>query len=111
MEPTDVGIALEPSHLFAGINAGVLLDFLDGKVQIPFTVQVFEHFFVAYGVQRVEVLVGIHASGFFQEAVLHHDVHPSVDAVVEFLAVAGQPHFDDVERSFLGATGAVLLKE
>ena len=52
----------------------------------------------------------IDAADFFQQAVGHHLIHAAVDAVVEFLAVAGQSHLDDTEGAgldLLGAEGCV----
>ena len=38
MEPLYFFISFEPSHLFTRINAGVLLDFIYGKGEFPFSV-------------------------------------------------------------------------
>ena len=51
MKPGNVRIPFEPRHLLAGVDAGVLFDFLDGKVECPFPVEVLEHFLVANGIQ------------------------------------------------------------
>ena len=112
MKPADIRVALEPGHLFAGVDAGILLDFLYGKVQCPFAVQILEKFFVAHGVQRVVVLMGIDAAGFFQQSVGHHLVDTAVDAVVEFLTIPGQTHLDNAEGTLFslpGAEGSISL--
>ena len=83
MEPGDVRIPFEPRHLLAGVDAGGRFDFLDGKVERPFSVEVLEHFLIANGVQRVQMLVFVHTLGFFQEDLHHQSVYPHVDAVVE----------------------------
>jgi hypothetical protein len=50
MHPPNFGIALKPRHLLAGIDAGVLFDFFDGKIKCPFAIQIFENFFVTNSV-------------------------------------------------------------
>ena len=89
MEPHDVFVPFEPGHLFTRVNAGILLDFSDSEFQSPFSVQILEHFFVSYGIERVQMPERIYLPGFFQQAVLHHHVHAAVDAVIQFFAVAG----------------------
>ena len=89
MEPHDVFVPFEPGHLFTRVNAGILLDFPDSEFQSPFSVQILEHFFVSYGIERVQMPERLYLPGFFQQAVLHHDVHAAVDAVIQFFAVAG----------------------
>ena len=55
MEPHDVFVPFEPGHLFTRVNAGILLDFPDSEFQCPFSVQILEHFFVSYGIERVQM--------------------------------------------------------
>ena len=89
VEPVDFLVPFEPGHLFTRVNAGLLLDFPDSEFQCPFSVQILEHFFVSYGIERVQMPERIYLPGFFQQAVLHHDVHAAVDAVIQLFAVAG----------------------
>ena len=70
MEPHDVFVPFEPGHLFTRVNAGILLDFPDSEFQCPFSVQILEHFFVSYGIERVQMPERIYLPGFFQQAVL-----------------------------------------
>ena len=51
------------------------------------------------------MFVFINILGFFQQAVLHHNVHSPVDAFVEFFPVTGQSDLDDAEGAFFRATG------
>ena len=56
-----------------------LLDFLNGKRQCPFTVQVVEDFLVAYGVQRIERTVRVDTAGFLYQSVRYHLFYALVD--------------------------------
>ncbi len=115
VEPVDVVVALEPRQLFLGIDAGVLLDALDGHIQRPDAVKDVEEFFVADGVEGVEMAVGIEAADFVEQAVLHHGIHTLVDALEQVVATAIEPDFDDAERALLalacaeGGVGAACL--
>ena len=66
MEPLYFFISFEPSHLFTRINAGVLLDFIYGKGEFPFSIQILEQFFITYCVERIEVAIGKYRAYFFQ---------------------------------------------
>ena len=47
LNPTNVWIFFEPSHLFLAIDSRISLDFFNGKGQIPFAVKILKEFFVA----------------------------------------------------------------
>ena len=51
MEPLDAIVAAEPCHLLTRIDAAVLLNLLNGKLQRAVTVEVGKQLLVAYGVE------------------------------------------------------------
>ena len=105
MEPSEFFIPFEPCHLLARVDAGVLLDLLNGKRQCPFTVQILEYLFITDRIQRVKVLVWIDTACLFHQSVFYHLVHPAVDAFVEFFPVTCQSDLDDAERTFFFFAG------
>lgn len=112
VEPADFGIALKPSHLLAGVDTRILLDFLHGKVECPFAVEVLEQLLVSHSVERIVIFVRIDAAHFVQQSVGHHLIHPAVNTVVKFLPVTRQANLDNAERPGLrlpGAEGGVGL--
>ena len=81
VEPEYFVVVSEPCHLLLGIDAGVLLDSLHSHVEGPFTVEVTEKFFIAYGVEGIEMPQWINTSCFFEQSVGHHLIDSSVDPV------------------------------
>jgi hypothetical protein len=106
VEPGDFFVAPEPGHLFSGVNAGVPFDLFNGKIQGPVAVHVLKQFFVTYGIECVQMFVGVDTPGFFEEAVRHHLFYSPVDAFVQFFPVAGESYFQDAERAFFLVVGA-----
>ena len=101
VKPLYLFVPLEPCHLFTRVNTRILFYLFDGKRQFPGTIQIIEHFFVSYGVERVESTVGIYASCFFKQSFFYHDIYPAVDTVVKFGTVTGQSYLDNAKRALL----------
>ena len=106
MAPGDGGVALEPAQLFLGVEAGVLLDALNGGVAVHSAVEECKQFFVTHGVERVEMAKVKDAAGFFFESLLNHVVDSAVDAVEEQFPLHVETHLDDVERALLCLAGS-----
>ena len=75
------------------MNFDLLHGFLEGAI----SVKIGKQFLVTYRVQSVKMAFGIQRLGFFQKTLLHHYVHPLVDALDERLSVPKQGVFLDVE--------------
>ena len=112
VKPMDRSVASEPRHLFAGVDAGVLLDFLHRKVQRTLATKVGKEFLVTHGVEGVgdgggggNVLV-VEFAGFIQQAVGHHLFDTGVDTGIEFLAGTGKANLQHRKRTGGAAAGA-----
>ena len=106
VKPLDRWVMLEPGHLFPGIDPTVALDLLDRYIKCPFATQVVEQLLIPHRVQCVQRTVGIDSACLFQQALFHHLIHTSVDAVVELFPVTGQSDLDNPERTALDGMGA-----
>ena len=103
VKPVDGRVAPEPCHLLAGVDAGVLLDFLYGKVEAALVAEAGKELLVADGVEGVGdgALVGgeapVEPPCLVQQAVRHHLVHAHIDALVELFARAGEANLQYAE--------------
>jgi hypothetical protein len=97
-----VEVATKPGELFSGVLVGVKLDLLHSLIQGAVAIEISEQLLIANSVQRIEPTMGQQPSGFIQQPLRHHLLHPLVDTLVESLSVHIQAKFDDVERTFLG---------
>lgn len=91
------GILLEPRELLLGIDPGVSLDFLNGEIKRPFSIQIMEQLLVAYSVEGIAMAVRYHLLDFIKESVIHHSRNTTVDAIKELLPWSVQTEFDYVE--------------
>ena len=91
-------IFLKPRELLAGIAAGVALDALYSLFQRPAPVEIVEQFLVTYCVQGIHAAHGIHAAGFFKQAVCHHLVHTGIDTIVKLFTLAIESDLDNLKR-------------
>ena len=101
IEPAYFFVPFEPCHLFTGVDAGVLLNLLNGERQCPFAVKVIEYFLITHCIQGVERPIRIDAAYFFHKSVGYHLFHASVYAVVQLLTVTCETYFYDTKRAFL----------
>ena len=102
------GEFLQPSELFFSIVPGVEADGVGYLCALAIVegegccngVPKGEKLLVAYGVEGVEVALGIELSGFVFKALRHHCVYTAVDALPQFVAVAVYDDGFDVEWAF-----------
>ena len=86
VKPCDAIVVFEPSHLFLGVDTGILFQSFYGHRQFPCSVEDVEHFLVTYGVQGIFLPVGQESHGFVQESRVYHVVHSGVNACKKFFA-------------------------
>ena len=91
--------------MFLGVDAGVFGDAGCGCGQVHQAVETGEHFFVADGVEGVEMAQGQQGAGLVDESAGHHGFGATVDAVEEGFARVAYHHLDGAEGALAARTG------